>query len=197
MSQNRRKYIRIDSGNIPCRVTIGQTCYDATLINESIYGLGIGGLIPAFLGLDQHVVVEYEAEKILGKCRSAARDTDGQFQIGILKSDDDPLTEFSQTLINSYVEFSGTRIICSPVQEFDNGQIRIQLLDGKEFTLPRSKIVQLTRNERKEELKDDLLGVGRLMKIYEALNSDRCWTSERDILEHEFGPSSLVLASSR
>lgn len=187
MSQNRRKFIRIDAGSTPCQITIGQDCSKAILVNESIYGLCVGGLDLMFLAADQQVIVEYESERIIGRCRSASKDANGSFQIGILKTEDDFKREVSQILVNSFMDFGGCKIVCLPLGMQPDGQVRIRLIDGKEFSVEKCKIVQMTRPERQAEFTEDPSDLGRLLKIYSALDDSRNWTCEGDILDLEFG----------
>jgi hypothetical protein len=197
MSQNRRKFIRVDSGNTPCRVTIGASRSAAWLVNESIYGLCVGGLELMFLASDQQVIVEYESERITGRCRSAARDTDGKFQIGIFKSDEEPGENVSQILINSYIDFGGCRIVCLPIQILDSQRVRIRLMDGKKFPVSRAKVIQLTRQERLTTLQEDSSELEKLLKVYSALDWGRVWMSENDILDQEFGVTDSFLVGGR
>ncbi len=187
MSQNRRKFIRIDAGNAPCHVTIGQARSEATMVNESIYGLCIGGLDIMFLSANQLMVVEYESDRIVGRAKSASRDSDGRFQIGILKSDDEPDRDITQILINSFMDFVGFKVVCIPIGLKPDGKILIRLIDGKEFSVEKSKIMQMTRYEREAELSEDLTMLGRLLKLYSVMNPSMNWNSEQDILDQEFG----------
>lgn len=188
MNENRRKFIRIDAGRAPCQIEIGGVRSDGYLINESIYGVCVGGLDLMFLGADQQVLIESENERIVGRCRSASKEGDGKFQIGILKSEDNSEYGINRILINSYIEFGGARIVCIPLGRQPRDLVQIRLIDGKEFTVSRSKVVQMTRSERQNELNQDVSTLGRLLKIYAALTDDRSWHSVNEVLVQEFGP---------
>jgi hypothetical protein len=187
MNQNRRKFIRISADGTNCQVTIGQRCSPASLINESIYGLCVGGLDLMFLALDQPVIVKYEDQEIVGRCRSASKDSNGAFQIGILKSENDFKSDVQEILINSYMDFGGHKIVCLPLGMQPDGKVKIRLIDGKEFDVDKSKITQMTRAERKAQLNDGPDDLGKYFKIYSVLSDRRFFSNETDILEIEFG----------
>ncbi len=186
MSENRRKYIRIDSGNAPCTLQINGAAASAELANESIFGLCVGGIELMLLAADQPVTILYENEQIKGRCKSVSRDENGKFQIGIQKTDDDKESDRSLILVNTYMNFGGYHIVCLPIEMLPDDQVRIRLLDGKEFIVNRDQMIQFTRQEREANLRHPGM-LQEILGIYTALNDNRCWYGESDILNHEFG----------
>ncbi len=188
MNSNRRQSIRISGGNAPCRVRLGDLETPARIVDESIHGLSVGGMNLLILFQDQSIQVEYEGQWIFGRCRSAARDSDGSIRVGILKCDEPPQIAPIRILLNSYVEYGGHKLVCLPVSDMSSELVVIRFPDGKEFPINRNTLIQMTRYERLEELSSDVSKSESIQKIYRELITGKRFFGIEDVLEQEFGP---------
>jgi len=135
---------------------------------------------------DQPIEVYMEGENVIGRCRSISRDTDRLFRIGILK-DEDSFEPSNRILLNSYLEFNGCKIVCLPIRPVDKEKIVVRLLDGKEFVVSKSKLVQLTKDERLAELMSNREKFQNICDIYSLMLYGSLYGSVGSILEQEFG----------
>ena len=72
--------------------------------------------------------------------------------------------------------------------------VQIKLINGKEFTVSRDQIFQLTRQERLEELCDDDT-LAKVMQVYRLMDDANAFTSRTAVLDHEFGPAVRSLSA--
>lgn len=196
MKPNRRKSLRTNTSGVPCVVRLGVGEDQATVIDESDEGIRIGGLDLLILFADQKVTVIHGDKKIVGRCRVVSRDEKGKFQVGVYRETETFQENPHSLLLNSFMRFNEYNMVCVPIDVVDDRQIRIRFLDGKEFTVNREDVFQLTRSERMEELCDDDQ-LSAIMQFYSMTSSNNEFTNRETVLNHEFGPPVRSLSITR
>jgi hypothetical protein len=196
MNRNRRKSLRTHTSVKPCVVRLGIGEDQGFVIDESDEGIRIGGLDLLVLFADQKVTVLQDNRKVVGRCRVVLRDIDGLFQIGVYR-ETEPFAEDPQSLLlNSFMRDKEINRVCVPVDVVDEDHVRIRHLDGREFTVHRKELFQLTRSERMEELCDDDR-LSAVMRLYSMTSSQNEFTNREMVLNHEFGPPVRSLLADR
>lgn len=187
MIQNRRKFGRINAQQAPCVVRLNSTETEATLIDESIGGLRVGGISLFHLFHDQEIWISYDDDTISGRCRAVKRDDNDLYEIGILRDLDPVENAPVSLLINTFVDLQGHLIVCLPKRIVSDNKVEISLLGGKDTTVSNSLVRSLTREERSNQLldADACLMVGR---AYNAIYNKSSFDSRQAILLHEYGP---------
>lgn len=194
MDLNRRKFLRLNADRQQCIVRLGIGESGGFLIDESIEGLRVGGLDLLILFADQKVAVEINDELIVGRCRSVSRSDGGYFEVGIHRERDDYDGDSQSLLLNSFMKFDGNSVTCVPLGLVGDDEVRIRLINGKEFTVMRNQIFQLTRQERLEELCDEE-ALAKVMQVYRLMDNDNGFTNRTSVLDHEFGPAVRALSA--
>lgn len=189
MSQERRKYLRLNVSAVKCQVNLGTETYEAELLDESIGGVRVGSVPLLALGLNQTVHVTYESETIEGVCRSVMRQDDGLFAIGIRRTEAAPNDEEKQQamLLNTFMEFSGCDLLCIPVDSTDENKVRVMMIDGRQFDVDRSRLFSMTRQERVEKLCAERR-YNNILKVYQLPITDNAFDARDAIINQEFGP---------
>ncbi len=118
------------------------------------------------------------------------------FQVGVFRETEGYEENPQSLLLNSFMSFNEHNLVCVPIDVIDERQIRIRFLDGKEFTVNREDIFQLTRAERMEELCDEDR-LSAIMQFYSMANSNNEFTNREMVLNHEFGPPVRSLSTTR
>lgn len=187
MRPNRRRSLRTNTSGISCVVRLGVGEDQGYVVDESDEGIRVGGLDLLVLFADQKVTVIHHESKVVGRCRVVSRDEDGLFQVGIFREPETFQENTQSLLLNSFMRFNEYNMVCVPIGVIDDRQIRIRFLDGKEFTVNREDIFQLTRPERMEELcdKDHLEAI---LQFYNLTSSKNEFTNREMVLNFEFGP---------
>ncbi|MFK7768135.1 MAG: hypothetical protein AB8B55_13005 [Mariniblastus sp.] len=194
MDLNRRKFLRLNSDRQQCVVRLGIGESGGFVVDESIEGLRVGGLDLLILFADQKVMVEFNDETITGRCRGISRGEGGYFEVGIFRETADYVEDTESILLNSFMSFNGKNIAVVPIGIVGDDQLRIRLINGKEFTIDRDKVLQITRQERLEELCNDEALAG-VMEVYRLMDSSNGFTNRASVLDHEFGPALRSLSS--
>ena len=194
MNINRRKFLRLNTDRQQCNVRLGIGESAGFVVDESIEGLRIGGLDLLILFADQKVTVEYDGESIVGRCRSVSRGDGGYFEVGIHREGDDYTEDPKSILQNTFMKFDGKSVTCVPMGVTQDDDVQIKLINGKEFTVSRDQIFQLTRQERLEELCDDDT-LAKVMQVYRLMDDANAFTSRTAVLDHEFGPAVRSLSA--
>ena len=196
MHKNRRRSLRTNTSNVPCVVKLGVGEDQGIVVDESDEGIRIGGLDLLILFADQKVTVIYDGKEIVGRCRVVSRDQQGKFQVGVFRETECYVEDPQSLLLNSFMSFNEHHLVCVPIGVVDDQQIRIQFLDGKQFTVNRVDIFQMTREERIEELLDEDR-LAAIMQFYSMTSSQNEFTNREMVLNHEFGPPVRSLSVTR
>lgn len=197
MSQERRKSTRIDTQQIECQVSLGNSTSSAVVNDESIDGMRVGNLDLLVLMTNQPMVVKYDNQSFTGCCRHISRSENGLYDVGLYREVEalQPSGESVSILLNSFMRFSDCDIVCIPLHWIDEDRLRVRLLDGNEFNVGRNKVFSLTRFEREQSLQDaDTLQ--QLIQIYETMvpGGGGC-SNAQDVVRLEFGPPTPALAT--
>lgn len=189
MSQERRKYLRLNVSEEVCQIKLGQEIFEGQLLDESIGGVRVGSVPLLALSLNQPVEVQYESEVINGVCRSVTRQADNQYAIGIRRSEAKPLQEEegSAMLLNTFMELSGCALLCIPIASVDENTVRVMMIDGRDFEISRSKLFSMTRLERVEKLAAERR-YKNIMQVYNLPITDNPFDARDAIINQEFGP---------
>lgn len=194
MLRNRRISPRQPAGQIPCTIVFNSVPAEGVVLDLSAEGAKVGGVRVSLLFADQVVHVQTPNAQFTAQCRTASRDNDGTFQIGLLKIQDQQFPNPSPTvLINSFVKNDNLSSVCLPLG-FEGDLIRIQLLDGRQVLVPEHQIEQLTRSERLEHLCDEDCLEGAL-EAYGQARTGNDFVDRKTVLNHEFGPPNLCLVA--
>ena len=196
MPDNRRKYMRISSQQIDCKVRLGVGESAGFVVDESIDGLRVGGLDLLLLAADQRIEVEYLGQTLIGRCRSVARDENGLFQVGIYREDPSYRANIRSMLLNSFMTFNGCDIVCLPISVVNEEKIRVRLMDGNEFTVQKDQVFQISRDEREMELQSQHK-LSELLQVYSLMDANNRLYSLNDILDYEFGPAVGVMTATK
>ena len=174
---------------------IDDVVYQAELIDESIGGLRVGGLDLAYLYLGHPVLISLRGEVISGHCRTVDRDANNQLAVGICRDVDE--LEVAQSsaptlLVNSFIPMGDFKLVCERLETRHDGQIRLRLISGNEFTVANKQLIALTRNERESELRGSEGDCSaELCRIYTEMTGYQ-YQSVDEILATEFGQLSQV-----
>ena len=189
MSQERRKFLRLNVSEVNCQVKLGQETLPGQLLDESIGGVRIGSVPLLALSLNQPVQVTFETQVIVGVCRSVDRQADGLYSIGVRRSEAAPVDEetASAMLLNTFMEFSGCDILCIPISSVDETSVRVMMIDGREFEVDRSKLFSMTREERVEKLCGERR-FHNILQVYQLPVTDNAFDARDLIINQEFGP---------
>ena len=189
MSQERRKYLRLNVSEELCQVKLGQETFEGQLLDESIGGVRVGSVPLLALSLNQPVEVTYESEIIKGVCRSVTRQADNQYAIGIRRSESMPLDEEENPamLLNTFMEMSGCALLCIPIASVDENTVRVMMIDGRDFEIDRSKLFSMTRLERVEKLATERR-YNNILQVYNLPVTDNAFDARDSIINQEFGP---------
>ena len=170
MQSNRREFHRIPASGCPCEVSVDGVKLAGMLRDESISGARVSGLNLLMLPLNRKLQVSTRDGDFEGYVRNVARDENNLMDVGLRRVENAKEVEEESfaMLLNCFVEFQGNLVICVPLELQDDGVARVQLWDGKQFQIPVSTLVSLTRTERYEQLNDpaklrfsaDLYGFG-------------------------------------
>ena len=186
--ENRRKYLRMSSGGEECTLTVDGIKLEGEIVDESISGIGITGLDLLMMPHNKPLTVEHRDGSFSGNARHVKRQEDGQFNLGVIRetelSSDEPL-ETAAMLINCYVKHGDALVICMPILLESDSQVLIQLWDGVQFRVPRSKLNPMSRLERFEILKD-LNCLGYTAEMY-GFPSASAEDARLQVFKHEFG----------
>lgn len=202
---NRRKYTRLVAGE-PCCITFRNHQFAGELIDESINGFRIGNFDLISLARNQRVCVEYKGEQIEGYCRSIVRLADSNFAVGVAREwerDQGSAEATKSVLLRTYIRCGELKVVCQVLAEAVNwaGEVtgeendrfvRVGLLDGKEFTLPRSEVFSLTVTDRRAELVGESPAATAanhqaLAAVYEYMLGSIGSLGDQDIVGFEFG----------
>lgn len=187
MIRNRRKYSRTSPNDPYCVFALGQGFTDAKVINKSPEGIRVGDLDLMILFVDQQVIVECEGEAFYGRCRTVSRDSNGAFEVGILREPEGFVGNSESILINSYVQLGDQQVVCIPTQ-MEEQTIQITLLNNEQLSVHVNQVTQMTRQERLEELCDSGC-LDKVMAVYGMACSGNDFTDQPLLLNHEFGPT--------
>lgn len=191
--RNRRKSERQPTNQVPCIIKINSVPAEGVLLDASAEGAKIGGILVSLLFADQVVEVQTPDDHFFGRCRTVHRDSDGLFQIGLLKTSDQSVEPSPTVLINSFVQNSENKSVCVPLAVEDDW-IRVQLLDGQQMNVPAWQIVQMTREERLEELCNEPV-LKQSLLTYDRPSTSNDFVDRTTILNHEFGPPNLCMVN--
>lgn len=191
MSQERRKYLRLNVSDVSCQVTLGQETYEGQLLDESIGGIRVGSVPLLALSLNQPVQISYETEVIAGVCRSVWRNSENLYSIGIRRTEMAPLDEdtTSAMLLNTFMNFSGFDLLCIPIASINENKVRVVMIDGRQFDVDRSKLFSMTRQERVEKLCAERR-FNNILQVYQLPLTDNAFDARDTIINQEFGPIS-------
>ena len=185
MIRNRRNSERMPAGSTRCSINIDSSVSDGVLIDTSSSGFKIGRLNLLMLFVDQKVELQTEHGTFLGRCRTVSRDSDGTFQVGILRVADDFVENLSSILINSFVNIGDRRLVCVPTA-FEQNSVEVQLLNGERRSVASDQFTQMTRQERLEELCDaDRLT--QALSVHDRKATGNDFSDRTLVLNHEFG----------
>ncbi len=189
MSQERRKYLRLNVSEVTCQVALGQETYEAQLLDESIGGIRIGSVPLLALSLNQPVRVTYDSETVEGVCRSVTRQAENLYAIGIRRSEAAPLDDdaTSAMLLNTFMRFSGCELLCIPIKSIDANRVRVMMIDGRQFDVDQSKLFSMTRQERVEKLCAERR-FNNILQVYRLPQTDNAFDARDTIINQEFGP---------
>lgn len=188
MSQERRKYLRLNVSEENCQIKLGQETFEGQLLDESIGGVRVGSVPLLALSLNQPVEVKYDTEIIEGVCRSVTRQANNLYAIGVRRSEAKPLEdeENSAMLLNTFMELSGCALICIPIASVDEKTVRVMMLDGREFEIERAKLFSMTRQERVEKLATERR-FKNILQVYNLPVTDNAFDARDAIISQEFG----------
>ena len=190
MNNNRRNYFRLKSDE-PCEVEIDRVRYPARLVDESIGGMCVGGLPITYLYQNQPVTVLVRGERTTGICKSILRDSPKTFQLG-LDREAEQANQYNQLLLNSFIPFGDFKLVCERLERFPDDQLRIRLINGKEFFVPQDQIQPILRDEREKELGSSQGDQLRdILEVYSAMTGYQ-YRGISEVLETEFGKLSKV-----
>lgn len=189
MSQERRKYLRLNVSDETCQVKLGHETFEGQLLDESIGGARVGSVPLLALSLNQPVEIQFGSEVITGACRSVTRQADNLFAIGVRRNEAKPLEEEKNSgmLLNTFLELSGCALICIPIASVDENTMRVMMIDGREFEIDRSKLFSLTRLERVEKLSAERR-FRNILRVYNLPVTDNAFDARDAIINQEFGP---------
>ena len=189
MSQERRKYLRLNVSEEICQIKLGQENLEGQLLDESIGGVRIGSVPLLALSLNQPVEVTFEGEVIQGVCRSVTRQADNLYAIGIRRSEAKPMEEeeSSAMLLNTFMELSGCSLLCIPIASVDENKVRVMMIDGRELEIDREKLFSMTRLERVEKLVTERR-YQSILQVYNLPVTDNAFDARDSIINREFGP---------
>jgi hypothetical protein len=154
MNLNRRRYHRVPSRDLPCKLKFRGEMIDIRIVNESIEGLRIGDVKLEHLERGELIEVLIDGETVRGRSRSVSRNKDETYQVGIQREPTILGKRVYSQLLGHFIRFQGQWVFCVLVEQVGSSRVRIRLLDGKEFTISRNQIFQLTEEERRAMLSD-------------------------------------------
>jgi hypothetical protein len=186
MEINRRKFHRIPSQGEPCTVKVDNLTLSGSIIDESISGAKVADLDLLMMPYNKQVTLEYREGKIDFRAMNVERTENGYFKMGVVRSELSEEPEGSNAmLVNCYVQHQEAYVICMPIHIESDNQVLIQLWDGVQFRVPRSKLFALSRSERFELLANDhILAYTAVMYGFQLVSPE---VSRRQIFEHEYG----------
>jgi hypothetical protein len=188
MSQERRKFLRLNVSEESCQIKLGQETFEGQLLDESIGGVRVGSVKLLALSLNQPVDVKYDSEVIQGVCRSVTREAGHTFAIGIRRVEAKPLNEekTSAMLLNTFMELSGCSLLCIPIASIDENTVRVMMIDGRAFEIDRAKLFSMTRLERLEKLVTERR-FRSILQVYNLPMTDNALEARDSIINQEFG----------
>ena len=187
MIRNKRKSERFLPQDNQCIFKIAGGNSEGILLNKSEEGIRVGSLNLLILFADQQVVIEMENEVLVGRCRSVLREESGTFQVGILREPENFEDDSDSILINSFVKLGEQKLVCVP-KSIEGQMIQVSLLNDEEVEVHMNQVMQMTREERLDELCDeDYLQAA--IRTYELESQGNSFAERSLVLLHEFGPA--------
>jgi len=188
MEINRRKFHRIPSQAEPCSIIVDNLELNGLIANESISGASVTELELLMMPYNKALTLEYREGKMEVRARNIERTEDGKFQMGVIRSEAMPseqLEDSAAMLVNCYVQHQEAFVICMPIHIESEDHVLIQLWDGVQFRVQRSKLKPLTRTERFEMLADEyILNYTAAMYGFQVVSPE---AGQQKVFEHEFG----------
>jgi hypothetical protein len=184
--KNRRKFSRMIPVNAECELKIGGEKLKCELLEDSIGGMKVGGLDLLLVPQDAAVELNYRDFAQQGCCRSICRGEGNRFEMGIMLCDETSRPTTGGLLVGCFVRCHDNMIACRPIGLSDDGRVRLQIHDGKEFVIARKFLVGKTRNERARDLYANPAEVQFASKNY-GLNVDNATDRVETIVDFEFG----------
>lgn len=171
----------------PCKLIVDHIELSGLMADESISGAKIVDLDLLMLPWNKPIQLEYREGKLDVRARNVFRGEDDKFTLGVVRSETlskEQAAVSTAMLVNCYVQYEDSFVICMPIHIESESHALIQLWDGVQFRVPRSQLKALSRIERYEMLADArcLAYTKAMYGLTEETDSDR-----RLVFEHEFG----------
>ena len=185
---NKRQFLRMSSKPEPCTVAVDQSRIPGLIIEESISGAKLTDLDLLTMPFNKALTLEYRDQQVAAHARNTLRDENNKFILGVVRAesmDPEQNEPTSAMLINCYVQHGEACVICMPIQIESDSQVLIQLWDGVQFRVPRTRLIPMSRVERFRFLQDPKsLEYTAALYGFE-LNSPQ--SSAQAVFEYEFG----------
>ena len=141
----------------PCTVAVDNARIPGLVADESISGARVTDLDLLMMPFNKQVTLEYNEQKIIAHARNTKRDENKKFVLGVVRAENLDVEQREPTtamLINCYVKHGEACVICMPIQIESESQVLIQLWDGVQFRVPRTRLIPMSRTERFEVLQN-------------------------------------------
>ena len=185
---NKRQFLRMSSSPEPCTVAVDQSRIAGLITEESISGAKVTDLDLLTMPFNKALTLEFRGQEIAAFARNTMRDENNKFVLGVVRAESVDTEQSEPTaamLINCYVQHGDACVICMPIQIESESQILIQLWDGVQFRVPRTRLIPMSREERFRMLQNPKsLDYTSALYGFE-LNSPQ--SSAQNLFEYEFG----------
>ena len=187
MKVDQRKFFRINVNQAACKLSCNNHTFDGIFVDESIEGLRVSGIcIDDSMNLSTCNVIQVTVDHktVAATPRNLCRLKGGTFAIGLQRENaSTPVPD--RYFIRQFVSLSGCNIACTILASVDPLQASIRIANGKDFVVEKSRLTDLTIDERRLELETPKQRQ-RVLVFYSALIPDIDVRSIDDLLDIEF-----------